>query len=999
MRTGELLLFFSFLVSLALWFQLCFAGDTLIAGQEITQNRTGNLVSSSRTFELGFFSLSGEKKYYLGIWYRELEKETQKAVWVANRDKPVEDSSRVFRIAEDGNMVVEGASSKRYWSSKLEASSSTNRTVKLLDSGNLVLMDDNLGITSYLWQSFQNPTDTFLPGMKMDANLSLISWKDATDPSPGNFSFKLIHGQKFVVEKHLKRYWTLDAIDYRIARLLENATSGKVPYKLSGITLNPGRAYRYGKSMLLMNYSGEIQFLKWDEDDRQWDKRWSRPADKCDIYNCCGSFGFCNKNNLNLNLEPCRCLPGFRRRPAGEIQDKGCVRKSTSSCIDKKDVMFLNLTNIKVGDLPDQESFDGTEAECQSLCLNNNTKCSESQCQAYSYSNSTSYDRDHSSTCKIWRRDLSTLLERYNSDFLEEFVPGPILSILVKRSDIVPYAKSCEPCGIYVIPYPLSTGPNCGDPMYNNFNCNKSTGQVTFKILGGTSHQVIWIDEDTRMFYIQPNGSYPCNSSNQNITPNFPFNVTDQCSEADDDGKIKITWLPAPEPPCTELIDCHNWPHSTCRETSEGGSRCRCDSNYKWNNTIMSCTLEEHSTNQLELILIVILSGMAILACTIAFAIVRRKKKAHELGQANARIQESLYESERHVKGLIGLGSLAEKDIEGIEVPCYTFASILAATANFSDSNKLGRGGYGPVYKGTFPGGQDIAVKRLSSVSTQGLQEFKNEVILIAKLQHRNLVRLRGYCIKGDEKILLYEYMPNKSLDSFIFDRTRTLLLDWPMRFEIILGIARGLLYLHQDSRLRVIHRDLKTSNILLDEDMNPKISDFGLAKIFGGKETEASTERIVGTYGYMAPEYALDGFFSIKSDVFSFGVVLLEILSGKKNTGFYQSKQISSLLGHAWKLWTEKKLLDLMDQSLGETCNENQFIKCAVIGLLCIQDEPGDRPTMSNVLYMLDIETATMPIPTQPTFFVNKHFSSSASSSSKPEISLQFESSYQEGR
>ncbi|PKI37963.1 hypothetical protein CRG98_041636 [Punica granatum] len=173
---------------------------------------------------------------------------------------------------------------------------------------------------------------------------------------------------------------------------------------------------------------------------------------------------------------------------------------------------------------------------------------------------------------------------------------------------------------------------------------------------------------------------------------------------------------------------------------------------------------------------------------------------------------------------------------------------IVEATNNFSDENKLGQGGFGPVYKGKFPGGQEIAIKRLLSSSGQGFEEFRNEVILIARLQHRNLVRLLGYCIEGDEKILLYEYMPNKSLDSFIFDRTRRALLTWEIRMEIILGIARGMLYLHHDSRLRIIHRDLKTSNVLLDEETNPKISDFGLARIFEGKQTEASTNRVIGT-------------------------------------------------------------------------------------------------------------------------------------------------------
>ncbi|WVZ57879.1 hypothetical protein U9M48_008214 [Paspalum notatum var. saurae] len=340
----------------------------------------------------------------------------------------------------------------------------------------------------------------------------------------------------------------------------------------------------------------------------------------------------------------------------------------------------------------------------------------------------------------------------------------------------------------------------------------------------------------------------------------------------------------------------------------------------------------------------------------------------------------------RYRKGKAGsrlrAGSRRTQDLEGEEelvwdgknsdFSVFGFEQVLQATDNFSEENKLGQGGFGAVYKGKFPEGLEIAVKRLASHSGQGFAEFKNEVQLIAKLQHRNLVRLLGCCSQEEEKILVYEYLPNKSLDFFIFDEDKRALLDWSKLLVIIEGIAHGLLYLHKHSRLRIIHRDLKPSNVLLDSEMNPKISDFGLAKIFSSNNNERNTtQRVVGTYGYMAPEYASEGIFSIKSDVFSFGVLVLEILSGKRNSGSHQYGDFINLIGYAWQLWEEGSWIDIVNASLLPKSHSEEIMQCINIALLCVQENAVDRPTMSDVAAMLSTETTTiLAEPKQPAYF-----------------------------
>ncbi|XP_074267783.1 cysteine-rich receptor-like protein kinase 10 [Silene latifolia] len=311
-----------------------------------------------------------------------------------------------------------------------------------------------------------------------------------------------------------------------------------------------------------------------------------------------------------------------------------------------------------------------------------------------------------------------------------------------------------------------------------------------------------------------------------------------------------------------------------------------------------------------------------------------------------------------------------DEDLTTRESLLYTMTTLQTATNNFSNENKLGEGGFGRVYKGTLSSGEEVAVKRLSRSSLQGAQEFKNEILLVAKLHHKNLARLLGFALNQKEKLLVYEYVPNKSLDHFVFDPVKQGQLNWRSRYNIILGIAKGMLYLHQDSGLKIIHRDLKASNILLDANMNPKIADFGLARMFDYDKSQSNTSRLVGTYGYMSPEYATRGIYSTKSDVYSFGILVLEIVSGKINSAFPEESYGDNLVTHAWKLWQAGKPLAFVDATIRDSCSSHKVTRCVHLGLLCVQEAVEARPTMAMVVLTLEGNTLTLPVPRQPGFF-----------------------------
>ncbi|XP_017245068.1 cysteine-rich receptor-like protein kinase 42 isoform X2 [Daucus carota subsp. sativus] len=301
----------------------------------------------------------------------------------------------------------------------------------------------------------------------------------------------------------------------------------------------------------------------------------------------------------------------------------------------------------------------------------------------------------------------------------------------------------------------------------------------------------------------------------------------------------------------------------------------------------------------------------------------------------------------------------------------YKYDILEKATDYFSQSMKLGEGASGTVYQGTLPDGYIVAVKRLFfNTNRQWADEVFNEVNLISGIQHKNLVKLLGCSIEGPESLLVYEYVPNKSLDQFLFDRSSNSVLSWKQRFDIILGTAEGLAHLHGGSDIRIIHRDIKSSNVLLDENFTPKIADFGLVRCFGADKTQLNTG-IAGTLGYMAPEYLVRGQLTEKADVYSFGVLVFEIVCGRKNVAFVDDT--GSLIQTIWKLYKANKLTEVVDRRLDDDFPVRDALKILQIGLLCAQASPIIRPSMDEVVQMLISKDCEVPIPSQPPFLSAK--------------------------
>ncbi|KAG0557513.1 hypothetical protein KC19_11G136600 [Ceratodon purpureus] len=366
-------------------------------------------------------------------------------------------------------------------------------------------------------------------------------------------------------------------------------------------------------------------------------------------------------------------------------------------------------------------------------------------------------------------------------------------------------------------------------------------------------------------------------------------------------------------------------------KTADDGTRCFCQ---------QFCSNQGSLNNTKVIIIAAVTSSIAILLMVIAFA------------------AAYLYRTRRYKRYLL---LQVQQKFEEFDVKptIFPYNELRLATRDFHPDMKLGEGGYGAVYKGVLPSKSTVAVKQLFVKNTQGIDDFLNEVVLITGMKHRNLVNLKGCCLREHQRLLVYEYVDNYDIDQVLLRGEHKTPLSWAVRQNICLGVARGLHYLHSLAKPRIIHRDIKASNILLDKSFEPKIADFGLALLFPDEKSHIMTVHVAGTKGYLAPEYASLGQLSEKVDVFSFGVLCLEVLSGRRNIEESVPLDEVYLSKWAWKLHAEGKLMDLVDPIMNLQDDEKADVQRLFnIALLCSQDSAEERPTMARVVAMLQHDT-----------------------------------------
>ncbi|KAM7275063.1 hypothetical protein ACFE04_016929 [Oxalis oulophora] len=453
----------------------------------------------------------------------------------------------------------------------------------------------------------------------------------------------------------------------------------------------------YNVTRLVMSFSGQIQFYRW-QDEKTWILVWAAPRDRCAMYNTCGSFGSCNNKNNVL----CKCLPGFKANSLenwsiGDFSG-GCIRNA-EICSDRaKSDVFLKLSMMKVEN-PDAQFNAKSGDECRLECLNN---C---QCVGYSFEETEIVERSSSGACSIWSDDLRNLQEEYDG--------GRTINVRVAVSGRDLTKRTCEACGSNTIPYPLSTSPSCGDQMYSSFNCNATTGQVSFQSPSGT-YRVTIINQDTRTFVIQTGNCGEAKSRDQvlKLNQSFPFYVTSWCNASPTnfsvigEDEIEIGWKVPTEPLCLTTNDCVDLPNSLCNATREGKKKCLCDIGYRWDGLSLNCSrvtqMYRSPRGKLPLSIMIVVSFTCliglILSSTILYVLLHRRKLANGQGDVrNPALQ--LYGSQRVAKELIDSGKFKEDSTDGIDIPFFDLESIQVATKHFSNINKLGQGGFGPVYK------------------------------------------------------------------------------------------------------------------------------------------------------------------------------------------------------------------------------------------------------------------------------------------------------------